>query len=122
MHGRDARATRLGWIEPYHLSPVSLVTMKLNVLDPWYADGLKFTCQQCGNCCTGAPGYVWISDVEITRLAAFLKIAEREVIRQYCRKVGQRYTLKEIRNSAGQYDCVFLKEEPSGKPRLKFGE
>jgi Fe-S-cluster containining protein len=96
--------------------------MKLKVLEPWYAQGLKFTCQQCGNCCTGAPGYVWISDVEIGRLAAFLKLTEREVIRQYCRKVGQRYTLKEIRNSAGQYDCVFLKEEKAQKPRLKFGD
>ncbi len=89
--------------------------MKLTVLDPWYAAGLKFTCQQCGNCCTGAPGYVWISDVEIARLAEHLKLSEREVIRQYCRKVGQRYTLKEIRNAAGQYDCVFLHEEKSAK-------
>ena len=41
--------------------------MKLPVLEkssdtsPWYAEGLKFTCSQCGNCCTGGPGYVWIS-------------------------------------------------------------
>ena len=40
--------------------------MKLDVLSPlpppptWYADGLRFTCTQCGNCCTGQPGFVWI--------------------------------------------------------------
>ena len=27
---------------------------------PWYRDGLRFTCTRCGNCCTGAPGYVWV--------------------------------------------------------------
>lgn len=88
---------------------------KLNVLTParpWYAEGLQFTCSQCGNCCTGAPGYVWISDVEIRRLADHLKLSEREVIRRYCRKIGQRYSLKENRNHRGDYDCIFLKEIP----------
>lgn len=32
---------------------------------PWYAPGLSFTCTQCGNCCTGEPGVVWVSDEEI---------------------------------------------------------
>ena len=42
---------------------------KTDTNQPWYADGLSFTCTQCGNCCTGGPGYVWISDMEIDRLA-----------------------------------------------------
>ena len=52
--------------------------MKLDVIkdggpgEPWYADGLNFTCTQCGNCCTGGPGFVWISREEIVRLAAHL--------------------------------------------------
>jgi len=25
--------------------------------EPWYKDGLKFSCSGCGDCCTGAPGY-----------------------------------------------------------------
>ena len=46
--------------------------MKLDVLNsdseaqPWYAAGLQFGCTECGNCCAGAPGYVWISTEEIT--------------------------------------------------------
>ena len=32
---------------------------------PWYKDGLGFQCTQCGDCCTGAPGYVWINAAEI---------------------------------------------------------
>lgn len=86
--------------------------MKLNVVQPWYADGLEFTCAQCGNCCTGGPGYVWISDVELQRLAEFLKISVEETKKKHCRKIGRRYSLKEHRNPAGLYDCTFLKEIP----------
>ena len=75
--------------------------MKLDVLKstetPWYADGLTFTCAQCGNCCTGAPGYVWISDEEIGRMAKHLKITRAALLDQYCRKIGSRYSFKERR-------------------------
>jgi Fe-S-cluster containining protein len=88
--------------------------MKLDVIDetdkPWYADGLKFTCTQCGNCCTGGPGYVWISDEEVGRLARHLKLGEDEVREQYCRNVAGRTSLKEHKTPQGLYDCVFLQE------------
>jgi len=91
--------------------------MELNVIQrdsrtdqPWYAAGLTFTCSQCGNCCTGGPGYVWISNVEIDRLAEHLKIPRKQVIERYCRKVEGKYSLKEHRNAQGLYDCTFLKE------------
>jgi len=41
---------------------------------PWYHAGLQFQCTQCGSCCTGAPGYVWINKEEIAALAAVLKL------------------------------------------------
>jgi uncharacterized protein len=96
--------------------------MKLDVLPsskPWYAEGLKFTCTQCGNCCTGGPGYVWISDEEVGRLAEFLKITPREVLSKYCRKVGGRWTLNERRTPEGMYDCVFLTEIETPRPKGK---
>src|SRR6266513_1154020 len=79
---------------------------------PWYGEGLTFTCTQCGNCCTGGPGYVWISDVEIKRLAEFLKLPRKTVLERYCRKIGNKISLKESRSPEGLYDCVFLKEIP----------
>jgi Fe-S-cluster containining protein len=89
--------------------------MKLDVLKAdeaaWYADGLKFTCSQCGNCCTGGPGFVWISEVEIGRLADYLNLPPAEVKERYCREVHGRYSLNENRNPRGEYDCVFLKEQ-----------
>ena len=103
--------------------------MKLDVVPdekPWFADGLTFTCTQCGDCCTGGPGYVWISEEEIGRLAEFLKISTNEVLAKYCRRYGDRISLKERRMPNGNYDCVFLTETPatgSGKSReLKAGE
>ena len=37
---------------------------------PWYRAGLKFECTGCGDCCTGAPGFVWVTQVEIQQMAA----------------------------------------------------
>lgn len=74
---------------------------------PWYHKGLRFTCSQCGDCCTGAPGYVWVNKQEIAEMAAVLgetDIAEFE--RKYVRKVGIRKSLVEFSNG----DCVFLDE------------
>lgn len=90
--------------------------MELKVLqsesttEPWYANGLEFTCTQCGNCCTGPPGYVWISRVELDRLAAHLNLTVSQVIRQYARRVSGKISLREHRNARGEYDCIFLEE------------
>jgi len=71
---------------------------------PWYREGLRFSCLACGACCTGGPGYVWVSDEEIERIAAFLGL-ERAVFRRRYLVLGYRgYSLRE---KAG-YDCVFL--------------
>jgi uncharacterized protein len=96
--------------------------MKLDVLpsagsEPWYADGLRFTCSQCGNCCTGGPGFVWISDEELRRLAEHLGLSTVETVERYCRTIGSRISLREVRNDRGEYDCIFLKEERSERRR-----
>jgi uncharacterized protein len=91
--------------------------MELKVLKndtrPWYAEGLSFTCTQCGNCCTGGPGYVWITRKEIRLLAEHLQLTPEQVVEQYCRKVGGRFSLREVRRGAQRHDCIFLKEIPA---------
>src|SRR5213078_1202364 len=99
--------------------------MKLDVIsepEPWYADGLRFTCSQCGNCCTGGPGFVWISEAEVERLAKHLGLSAAETVNRYCRRIGSRVSLKESRNARGEYDCVFLKEERSERQGGDDGE
>ena len=73
--------------------------------EPWYAEGLAFHCTQCGDCCTGAPGFVWVNKTEIHQLAA--EVGETDIDRferVYVRKVGIRKSLKEFPNG----DCVFF--------------
>lgn len=72
----------------------------------WYEEGLKFSCTECGKCCTGAPGYVWVTPEEIEAMAKALELSTSDFSRLYVRRIGQRYSLTE---KAG-YDCVFLKD------------
>ena len=71
---------------------------------PWYADGLQFKCTGCGNCCTGAPGYVWVNKAEIQSLATYLGLEVAEFEARYVRAVGVRKSLVEYENG----DCVFF--------------
>lgn len=72
---------------------------------PWYQDGLKFSCTGCGNCCTGAEGYVWVNQEEIASLAAVMDQSVDEFEAMYVRKIGIRKSLKELPVS---FDCVFF--------------
>ncbi|MEQ1905226.1 MAG: YkgJ family cysteine cluster protein [Pirellulaceae bacterium] len=74
---------------------------------PWYKDGLRFKCTECGNCCTGFSGYVWVNKEEMTALAELLDLDLDEFERLYTRKIGIRYSLKEFPNGS----CVFFDEE-----------
>ena len=71
----------------------------------WYQEGLRFRCTQCGNCCAGDEGYVWVNKEEIAALAAENGEADVEHFEDlYVRKVGIRKSLKEFPNG----DCVFF--------------
>lgn len=72
--------------------------------DPWYQDGLAFSCTRCGNCCTGDPGFVWVLDSEIKAIAEFLGEPLEEVIGLYTRMANTRRTLREMANN----DCIFF--------------
>lgn len=71
---------------------------------PWYAAGLAFECTRCGACCTGDPGYVWVTDDELAAVAKYLGQPLREVRELYARKARGRTTLREKANG----DCVFF--------------
>lgn len=71
---------------------------------PWYADGLRFECTQCGNCCTGSPGFVWVDDEELAAIAEHLKRSIGEIRLMHTRLARGRVSLREHANG----DCVFL--------------
>ena len=98
-------------------TPPKSVPLPVSTHDPeidpsvWYAKGLRFSCTQCGNCCTGAPGYVWVTVDDMQRMAEFKKMPLDDFTRAYVRQVHGKYSLRELAN----YDCVFLTRDAQGK-------
>ncbi len=73
----------------------------------WFQSGLRFECTGCGDCCTGAPGYVWVSGDEIRGLAKIVGLSAEEFEATYVRRVGVRRSLIEYDNG----DCVMFDPE-----------
>ncbi len=72
---------------------------------PWYQEGLRFACTECGDCCT-KPGYVWVSAEERERLAIRLGLDLEEFGRRYLRLVNGRLALTDRADGA----CIFWDE------------
>ncbi len=77
------------------------------VTPEWLGAGLAFRCTGCGDCCTGAPGFVWVNAEEIAALAAALGLSPEDTERQFVRRVGVRRSLFDLHNG----DCVFFDAE-----------
>jgi Fe-S-cluster containining protein len=71
---------------------------------PWYHEGLRFRCLACGQCCTGAPGHVWLRAAEIAALAAALGMEAPAFEAAFVRTLGQRKSLTERDDG----DCVLF--------------
>ena len=87
-------------------------TSGARLVSEWYADGLRFECTSCGNCCSGPPGAVWMSDDESRALAERFGLPLAVFLEKYARKLGTRWSLNEVSvgMSGGRrgFDCVFL--------------
>lgn len=75
---------------------------------PWYKEGLQFECTSCGKCCSGFPGYVWLSEEEIQQICEYLKLSQEEFLRKYTRLVGEKISLIETNEN---YSCIFLRDK-----------
>jgi len=82
----------------------------------WYASGLRFACKQCGGCCSGAPGYVWVDSEEIERIARFLGMTDKEFHKRHVRRVGRGRSLLERPGG----DCEFLERPEPGTTRCRI--
>jgi Fe-S-cluster containining protein len=70
----------------------------------WYEAGLAFECTQCGACCSGAEGYVWVEQAEIDAMAELMGMDIAQFERKFVRRVGIKKSLVEYPDG----DCVFL--------------
>jgi Fe-S-cluster containining protein len=84
--------------------------------EPWYAEGLRFSCTRCGNCCSGAAGYVWVDHREIAAIAHLLGLTAEQFEAHHTRRVGTRRSLLELPGG----DCEFLERDPTGRTRCRI--
>ena len=77
------------------------------VTEVWFAEGLKFKCTGCGKCCTGSPGYVFLSRSDLDRLADHFQLSSAAFARKYTRIVDGQWALLDRKGSA---DCIFLRD------------
>lgn len=70
----------------------------------WYQDGLSFECTQCGNCCTGAPGAIWVTDEELEAIGDYLGKSIGEMRLMHTRLIRGKLSLREYANG----DCEFF--------------
>jgi uncharacterized protein len=73
----------------------------------FYEAGLRFSCQRCSLCCRRDPGYVFLSELDVSRLVSWAGSAREAFIVRYCRWVScgdevEYLCLKEKPN----YDCL----------------
>ena len=76
----------------------------------WYKDGLRFECTQCGVCCSGEPGAVWVNSDEVRQLSQVMQMDEQAFRDKFVRKIGTRYSLIEYPDG----DCIFLDPQTRG--------
>ncbi len=74
---------------------------------PFYRDGLRFSCTRCSLCCRFDSGFVWLSRADLSVLAAHFGVSVEETVARYCRTVDiggfRQLSLREQENK----DCVF---------------
>ncbi|MDR1957026.1 MAG: YkgJ family cysteine cluster protein [Treponema sp.] len=79
--------------------------------EPFYRNGLRFSCTRCSVCCRHESGYVFLSQKDIRILVAALQMGYNDVIETYCRWVPVKYREDRLslQETAG-YDCIFWKD------------
>ena len=75
---------------------------------PFYAEVLCFSCTRCSSCCRYESGFVFLSQIDVLRLAAECQISYNEFVKTYCRWIPsvnktERLSLRE----KADFDCIF---------------
>ena len=78
------------------------------MMDDSLLEGLCFTCQQCSLCCRKEPGFVYLSEKDLTNLCHWFNLNSEVFIKKYCRFVPY-YDGSEVLCllEKSNYDCIF---------------
>lgn len=73
----------------------------------WYAEGLRFECSGCGNCCRnhGGYSYVYLNQNEVAQISAHLGLEQIDFLSEYCVPADGYISLR-----MDQPACPFLDE------------
>ena len=84
---------------------------------PWFArSGVGFGCTQCGKCCSGGSGYVWVGDVKTRqRLADRVGVPLAQFESTHCRKAE---LPKQQQQAAGSSASLFHQDRLPGMVAL----
>jgi len=69
----------------------------------FFDQGICFECRQCGACCTGDPGTVYVNSDEIERIAEYFSVGVSDFIDGYLYPIKEGHSIKE--HSDGR--CLF---------------
>ena len=69
----------------------------------FFDNGIRFSCQKCGKCCTGSSGTIYVSDSEIESIAEFLCCSIMEMKTKFLYPFKDSYSIHEKENG----DCIF---------------
>lgn len=70
----------------------------------FFDHGLRFACQGCGACCTGAPGTIYVDQTEIQRIAGYIRMETAPFIEKYLYPFKDSYSIHEDDQGA----CLFF--------------
>lgn len=83
---------------------VSDLLIPLEQRSYFFDDGLCFECTQCGACCVGDAGTIYVSAEETTAVAAHLEISRNRFINDYLYPYKDSYSIREDADSR----CLFF--------------
>lgn len=76
--------------------------------DSVYAEGLRFSCTRCSTCCRHAPGFVFLSKVDLDAMAKQTGLSPADFEKAYCRWVPSLNNLDVLSlREKSNYDCIF---------------
>jgi uncharacterized protein len=69
----------------------------------FFDKGIRFSCRQCGGCCTGEPGIVYADKDELTLIAQYLEMPREILEERFTNPFLDGFTIKEVEDGR----CIF---------------
>lgn len=87
----------------------------MRMFDHFYASGLCFSCRRCSACCRFEPGFVFLSEKDVSSLMKALQMKRNEFLETFCRWVpGENGTFQLSLKEKSSNDCIFWDSAQGG--------